>query len=120
MKPETVDLENFGNSFHQRGRGLSCSPSRQDPRIDTRNIFSTVRRTRSPYRKHSLDLSSPNPAVNSRRPPLPKKIQNSVGVMKQETQKPTYEYKWFSSHKSPYNSCDAQHSGLSFKIQLIF
>ena len=68
---------------HQYQRGQSCSPTRLEKRIDSRNVFSTVRRTRSPYRKQSLD--SQNTVVTSKRPPIPRKFQNSVGVLEHAT-----------------------------------
>lgn len=71
----------YNPPHYHHNRGHSCSPTRQEQRVDTRNVFSTVRRTRSPYRKQSLDMQSNNGSSASRRPPLPRKFKNTVGIL---------------------------------------
>ena len=72
---------NHNPSHYHHNRGQSCSPTRQEQRADTRNVFSTVRRTRSPYRKQSLDMQSHNSSSASSRPPIPRKFKNTVGIL---------------------------------------
>ena len=67
-------------------RGQSCSPSRHEPRhSDNKYLFSTVRRTRSPFRKQNQDQSIS--IRTSKRPPLPKKFMHTAGVFEQPIDK---------------------------------
>lgn len=87
---------------HHHQRGQSCSPTRLEKRIDSRNVFSTVRRTRSPYRKQSLD--SQNTVLTSKRPPIPRKFQNAVGVLDHASEKRDTAHdssSWLHPHVQP-------------------
>ena len=88
MSQEHIDSNPFlspaspKNALQSKSRGQSCSPTREIKMPDSSLAFSTIRRTRSPYRKPNLDnLQDIEYKVASHsRPPIPRKYKNTPSV----------------------------------------
>ena len=70
------------DSHYSRGRRQSCSPTREIKLADSNFAFSTIRRTRSPYRKQNLEnfQDMEHKVASNRRPPIPRKFKNAQSV----------------------------------------
>ena len=99
-----------------RGRGQSCSPGPPHRRDDQRNVFSTIRRTRSPYRKH--DLLTP---TSTRRPPIPRKMQTESKMQTYSFQTDTQKEERAEGYAkmTQGSSTTSVHSGLCFVIIIL-
>lgn len=100
--------QSLKNSLQSRSRGQSCSPTREIKMPDSSLAFSTIRRTRSPYRKQNLDnfQDIEFKVASHSRPPIPRKFKNAPGVTDdyhQPRSLATYPGKVISGQK---NVCD--------------
>lgn len=88
MSQENVDSNTFlssnssKNALQSRSRGQSCSPTREIKMPNSSLAFSTIRRTRSPYRKQNLDnfQDIEYKGASHSRPPIPRKFKNAQSV----------------------------------------
>ena len=88
MSQENIDSNPFlspkspKNALQSRSRGQSCSPTREIKMPDSSLAFSTIRRTRSPYRKPNLDnfQDIECKVASHSRPPIPRKFKNAPSV----------------------------------------
>ena len=80
FSPYCSQTENY--SHQARGRRQSCSPTREVKLPDATLAFSTIRRTRSPYRKQNLNniQEIEYKVASHSRPPIPRKFKHATNV----------------------------------------